>query len=50
VATVKLDESPPSRDKMLHYVKGFMARFASCVQEQADRAERDHGARKSSAI
>ena len=36
VATVKLDDSPPSRDKMLHYVKGFMARFASWVQEQAE--------------
>lgn len=36
VATIKLDESPPSRDKMLHYVKGFMARYASCVQAQSD--------------
>lgn len=36
VATVKLDESPPSRDKMLQYVKGFMAREAPNVQQHAD--------------
>lgn len=36
VATIKLDPSPPSRGKMLHYVRGFMARYADCVQAQAD--------------